>query len=67
MLPFVFALGWKVGGLGTILQVGYASVAVLHRWLARLCFLITTLHVISYMIVFDKAGTMHVQMYVLLR
>lgn len=54
MLPFVFSLGWKTCGLGTILQVGYASLASLHRWLARLCVFITTIHIIAYCIVFDK-------------
>ncbi|KDQ20918.1 hypothetical protein BOTBODRAFT_26929 [Botryobasidium botryosum FD-172 SS1] len=57
LTPFVVGLGSKIGGIGTILQVGYASVNWLHRWLGRLIFMLSTVHVIGYLVVFAREHT----------
>ncbi|KAF8340632.1 uncharacterized protein EI90DRAFT_3117135 [Cantharellus anzutake] len=62
LVPCVIMLGNKVFGLGTILQVGYATINWFHRWLGRLLFLITTVHVIAYLTIFAQTHTMHSEM-----
>ena len=49
-------LGMKAGGIGTWLAYGYTSVNFLHRWTGRLVLLLSTLHVIAYLVVFYKDG-----------
>ncbi|WWD19441.1 hypothetical protein CI109_103901 [Kwoniella shandongensis] len=56
LLSLTAALGVKSGGVGTWVTYGYTSVNFLHRWTGRLVLLLTTLHVIAYLIVFQRAG-----------
>lgn len=51
------ALGVKSGGIGTWTSCGYAAINYLHRWTGRLVLLLSTLHVIAYLVVFYKAGS----------
>ncbi|KAF9506872.1 hypothetical protein BS47DRAFT_368451 [Hydnum rufescens UP504] len=62
LVPCVIALGNKVFGVGSIVQVGYASVNWLHRWLGRLFFVVTTVHVIAYMVIFAQTNSMKTEM-----
>jgi ferric-chelate reductase len=50
-------LGVKSGGIGTWVVYGYTAVNFLHRWTGRLVLLLSTLHVLAYLIVFYKAGS----------
>ena len=49
-------LGIKAGGVGTWLVYGYTAVNFLHRWTGRLVLLLSTLHVVAYLVVFYKDG-----------
>ncbi|KAF9506869.1 hypothetical protein BS47DRAFT_1489162 [Hydnum rufescens UP504] len=62
LLPCVIGLGNKVFGVGSIVQVGYASVNWLHRWLGRLLFVVSTLHTIAYMVIFAQTNSMKTEM-----
>lgn len=50
-------LGLKSGGIGTWVVHGYTAVNFLHRWTGRLVLLLSTLHVIAYLVVFYQAGS----------
>ena len=55
-MTFTAGLGIKAGGIGTWLAYGYTAVNFLHRWTGRLVLLLSTLHVIAYLVVFYKDG-----------
>lgn len=50
-------LGVKSGGIGTWVVYGYTAVNFLHRWTGRLVLLLSTLHVVAYLVVFYRAGS----------
>ena len=50
------ALGVKAGGVGTWMQIGYTAVNFMHRWTGRLVLLLSTLHVVAYLVLFFQAG-----------
>jgi len=49
-------LSIKAGGVGTWLTYGYTAINFLHRWTGRLVLLLSTLHVVAYLVVFYKDG-----------
>ena len=51
------ALGIKAGGIGTWVSRGYSTLNFLHRWTGRLVFVLTTLHVVAYLIIFYRSGS----------
>ncbi|CAD6590389.1 MAG: hypothetical protein TREMPRED_005719 [Tremellales sp. Tagirdzhanova-0007] len=61
-MTFTAGLGIKAGGIGTWLAYGYTAVNFLHRWTGRLVLLLSTLHVIAYLVVFYKDGIAKVEM-----
>ncbi|KAF8322745.1 hypothetical protein DL93DRAFT_1057146 [Clavulina sp. PMI_390] len=62
LVPCVITLGNKVFGVGTFLSVGYAAINWAHRWLGRILFLITTIHVIAYITIFVQTHSFHEEM-----
>ncbi|KAJ9091924.1 hypothetical protein QFC21_007037 [Naganishia friedmannii] len=56
IMSLTAAFGAKAFGVGTWLQIGYTAVNFLHRWLGRMVILLSTLHVIAYLVVFYRAG-----------
>lgn len=57
LLALTAGLGIKSGGIGTWVVHGYTAVNFLHRWTGRLIVLLSTLHVIAYLVVFYQAGS----------
>jgi ferric-chelate reductase len=57
LLALTAGLGIKAGGIGTWVVHGYTAVNFLHRWTGRVVLLLSTLHVIAYLVVFYQAGS----------
>ncbi len=56
-LALTAGLGIKAGGIGSWLSYGYTAINFLHRWTGRLVLLLSTLHVVAYLVVFYKYGS----------
>jgi len=57
LMSLTAALGLKAGGVGTWIVKGYTAINFLHRWTGRLVWFLATLHVVAYLVVFQKAGS----------
>lgn len=61
LLALTAGLGIKAGGIGTWVVHGYTAVNFMHRWTGRLVLLLSTLHVIAYLVVFYQAGSEYIE------
>lgn len=57
LTTFTVTLGVRSGGIGTLIAHGYTTVNFLHRWTGRLVLLLSTLHVVAYLVIFYKADS----------